>query len=58
MESVFHRLKVARVHHRVYATREDAGRDLFACIEGVHNSRRLRSATGCRSPADMEQIAA
>jgi len=58
MESFFHTLKVERVHRRVYATRDEARRDLFACIEGFCNSRRLHSATGYRSPADMERMAA
>jgi transposase InsO family protein len=50
--------QVERGHHRVYATRDEARRDLFAYIEGFYNSRRLKSATGCRSPADMERMAA
>jgi putative transposase len=58
MESFFHTLKVERVHHRVYPTRDDARRDLFAYIEGFYNSRRLQSAIGYRSPADMERMAA
>lgn len=58
MESFFHTLKVERVHHRVYATRDEARRDLFGYIEGFYNPRRLHSALGYRSPADMEQMAA
>ena len=58
MESFFHTLKVERVHHRVYATRAEARRDLFAYIEGFYNSRRLHSGIGCRSPADMGRMAA
>lgn len=58
MESFFHTLKVERVHHRVYVTRDDARRDLFGYIEGSYNSRRLHSAIGYRSPAEMERIAA
>ena len=58
MESFFHTIKVERVHHRVYATRAEARRDLFTYIEGFYNSRRLHSALGYRSPADMEQMAA
>ncbi len=54
MESFLHPLKVQRVHHRIYATRDEARRDLFAYIEGFYNSRRLHSAIGYRSPADME----
>ena len=30
MESFFHTLKVERVHHRIYTTRAEARRDLFA----------------------------
>lgn len=58
MESFFHTLKVERVHHRTYGTRAEARRDLFAYIEGFYNSRRLHSAIGYRSPADMERMAA
>jgi transposase InsO family protein len=58
MESFFHTLKVERVHHRIYATRVEARRDLFAYIEGFYNSRRLHSGIGYRSPADMERMAA
>ena len=58
MESFFHTLKVERVHHRVYATRQEARRDLFAYIEGFHNSRRLHSGIGYRSSVDMERMAA
>jgi hypothetical protein len=47
MESFFHTLKVERVHHRLYATRDQARRDLFGYIEGFYNSRRLHSALGC-----------
>ena len=58
MESFFHTLKVERGHHRVYATRDEARRGLFAYIEGFYNSRRLHSAIGYRSTADMERMAA
>ena len=54
----YHTLKVERVHHRVYATRDEARRDLFAYIEGFYNSRRLHSGIGYRSQADMERMAA
>ncbi|MEM6974630.1 MAG: IS3 family transposase, partial [Pseudomonadota bacterium] len=46
MESFFHTLEIERIHHRVYATRDDARRDLFAYIEGFYNSRRLHSGIG------------
>lgn len=58
MESFFHTLKTERVHHRVYATRAQARRDLFGYIEGFYNSRRLHSALGYISPADAERRAA
>ena len=58
MESFFHTLKTERVHHRIYATRTEARRDLFQYIEGFHNSRRLHSALGYLSPALAEQLAA
>jgi putative transposase len=58
MESFFHTLKTERVHHRVYATRAEARRDLFGYIEGFYNSRRLHSALGYVSPADAERRAA
>ncbi len=58
MESFFHTLKTERVHHRVYATRAEARRDLFDYTEDLYNSRRLHSALGYISPADMERKAA
>ena len=58
MESFFHTLKTERVHHRVYATRAEARRDLFGYIEGFYNPHRLHSALGYVSPAEMERRAA
>jgi putative transposase len=58
MESFFHTLKTERVHHRLYATRAEARRDLFHYIEGFYNPRRLHSALGYLSPAQAERIAA
>jgi transposase InsO family protein len=58
MESFFHTLKIERVHHRMYATRAHARQDLFGYIEGFYNSRRLHSALGYISPAEMERKAA
>jgi putative transposase len=37
MESFFHTLKTELVHHRHYATRDGAKRDIFAYIEGFYN---------------------
>jgi putative transposase len=58
MESFFHTLKTERAHHRIYATRAHARRDLFGYIEGFYNPRRLHSALGYISPADAERNAA
>jgi transposase InsO family protein len=58
MESFFHTLKTERVHHRIYATRAEARRDLFGYIEGFYNSRRLHSALSYISPAEAERTAA
>ena len=58
MESFFHTLKTELVHHRHYATREDARRDIFAYIEGFYNRTRRHSAIGYISPIEMELKAA
>jgi putative transposase len=58
MESFFHTLKTELVHHRKYATREQAQRDIFAYIEGFYNRTRLHSSIGYISPIDMERKAA
>ena len=58
MESFFHTLKTERAHHRVYATRAEARRDLFGYIEGFYDSRRLHSDLGYIGPAEMERGAA
>ena len=58
MESFFHTLKTELVHHRHYATREEARRDIFAYIEGFYNRTRRHSAIGYISPIEMELKAA
>jgi putative transposase len=58
MESFFHTLKTELVHHRKYATRAEAQRDIFAYIEGFYNRTRLHSAIGYISPIEMERKAA
>jgi transposase InsO family protein len=58
IESFFHTLNVARVHHRLHPTRDAARRDLSGCAKSFHNPRRPHSALGDRSPADMKRMAA
>ncbi len=57
MESFFHTLKTELVHHRTYATRDQAKRDLFAYMEEFYNRRRLHSSLGYRTPVQAEQRA-
>ena len=54
MASFFHTLKTELVHHRHYATRAEAKRDIFAYIEGFYNRTRRHSAIGYISPIEME----
>jgi putative transposase len=58
MESFFHTLKTELVHHRKYATRQEATREIFAYIEGFYNRTRRHSAIGYISPIEMELKAA
>ena len=58
MESFFHTLKTELVHHRQYATRAEATRDIFAYIEGFYNRTRRHSAIGYMSPIAIELKAA
>ena len=58
MESFFHTLKIERVHHRVYAIRDKARRNLFGHIEGFYNPCRLHSDLGYIGPAQAERRAA
>jgi transposase InsO family protein len=57
MESFFHTLKTELVHHRTYATRDEAKRDLFAYVESFYNHQRLHSALDYRTPNQAEQQA-
>jgi putative transposase len=58
MESFFHTLKTELVHHRHYATRQEARREIFAYIEGFYNQTRRHSTIGYISPIEMELKAA
>jgi len=55
VESFFHSLKVERVHHRQYQTREDAKSDIFNYIELFYNTKRLHSTLGYCTPVEFEQ---
>jgi transposase InsO family protein len=56
MESFFGTLKSERVHHIVYATRDEASPDVFYYIEGFYNRRRLHSSLDYLSPEAHEQL--
>jgi putative transposase len=58
MESFFGSLKRELDDSQTLETRQAARNAVFAFIEGFSNRRRLHSAIGYRSPADMENIAA
>ena len=58
MGSFFYTLKTELVHHRTYATRDEAKRDLFSYVEGFYNRQRLRSALDYRTPNEAERQAA
>ncbi|RKJ98013.1 IS3 family transposase, partial [Pseudoroseomonas wenyumeiae] len=58
MESFFHTLKTELVHHRTYATRDEAKRDLFSYVESFYNRQRLHSALDYRTPEQAERQAA
>jgi putative transposase len=57
MESFFHTLKTELVHHRTYATWDEAKRDLFSYVEGFYNRQRLHSALNYRTPDQAERQA-
>jgi transposase InsO family protein len=40
-ESFFSTLKNELIHHRIYHTRDEASREIFAFIEGFSNRQRL-----------------
>lgn len=57
MESFFHSLKVERVHHRRYETREQAKQDVFEYIEVFYNQKRRHSTLNYKSPMQFEALA-
>lgn len=52
-ESFFSALKNERVYRTVYATKDQARRDVIAYIEGFYNSRRRHSSLGYRRPNEV-----
>jgi putative transposase len=52
-ESFFGKLKTEMVHHRTFATRADARRQIVQFIEGFYNRRRLHSGLGYRPPLEV-----
>jgi putative transposase len=58
MESFFGSMKTELGDDTVFETRNEAKVAIFSFIEVFYNRRRLHSAIGYRSPADMEQAAA
>jgi putative transposase len=56
VESFFRTLKVERVYHRRYQTRDEARQDVFRWIEVFYNRQRRHSTLGYRSPAEFEAM--
>jgi len=54
MESFFSTIKKELVHHKDYATQQEAKRDIFQYIEGFYNRRRRHSALDYQSPLQFE----
>ena len=54
MESFWSTLKTEEVHHRHYATRDQARASIFEYIEVFYNRKRLHSALGYQSPEAFE----
>jgi putative transposase len=52
-ESFFGKLKTEWVHHRTFATRAEARREIIRFVEGFYNRRRLHSGLGYRPPSEV-----
>jgi putative transposase len=55
MESFWSTLKIELIYRRMFASREQAKREIFDYIEVFYNRRRAHSALGYRSPEQFEQ---
>lgn len=55
-ESFFSSLKRERIKRRIYASRQEAGSDVFDYIEGFYNRTRRHSHLGQLSPIAFEQL--
>ena len=56
-ESFLRTLKVEPVHHRRWATQDEARRGLSAYTEGYYNRQRIHSALGYITPEQAQQTA-
>ena len=56
MESFFHTLKTELIGNRVFRTRAEARREIFAYIETWYNRKRLHSALGYMTPEEYENL--
>ncbi len=52
-ESFFGKLKTELVHHRKFATRAQARREVIRYVEGFYNKKRLHSGLDYRPPAEV-----
>ena len=55
-ESFFATLECELIDRRRFRTVAEARREVFSFIEGFHDTRRLHSALGYRSPANFEKL--
>lgn len=55
LESFFHTLKTALIHHRRFKPREQAKQDIFEYLEVFYNRQRKHSTLGARTPAECAQ---
>jgi len=54
-ESFFQLLKLERIRHQIYPTRQNARADVFHYIEMFYNSKRRHNTSGGVSPVEFEK---